>query len=74
MDHETRDATKGDIYYGPVSVLVHPPGWQHPPSITLPDDEPGTVLDDTTDRSKWSLLEPPTTAQVIELGDDGQPC
>ncbi|KAH8725399.1 hypothetical protein GQ44DRAFT_726852 [Phaeosphaeriaceae sp. PMI808] len=58
---------------GPEEFFVPPAGYQHPPGTILTGDQQGTVLEDKLDRIKWSMLDSPSTAQVIELDADHQP-
>ncbi|KAH8723452.1 hypothetical protein GQ44DRAFT_570101, partial [Phaeosphaeriaceae sp. PMI808] len=38
-----------------------------------PEDHQGTFLQDRLKRVRWSLLQSPSTAQIVELNDMGEP-
>ncbi|KAF2825916.1 hypothetical protein CC86DRAFT_418509 [Ophiobolus disseminans] len=39
----------------------------------VPEDERGIYVEETSDRLKWSLLDVPGTAEVLDLDGNGEP-
>ncbi|CAO2658351.1 Nn.00g060740.m01.CDS01 [Neocucurbitaria sp. VM-36] len=69
------DPTKPGLRFisGPGEFFCPPAGYQHPPGRPTPEGHEGVFLHDRTDLLKWSILDSPTTAQIMELNSSGEP-
>ncbi|CAG5137437.1 uncharacterized protein ALTATR162_LOCUS107 [Alternaria atra] len=50
-----------------------PPDYQRPPDNPIPEGDEGLFAEELTDRLRWSVLDPATTAQIVELDNTGTP-
>lgn len=67
------DAPKTGPTGAPGEFFAPPPDYQRPPENAISEGEEGLFAEELTDRLRWSVLDPPTTALVLDLDNTGTP-
>jgi hypothetical protein len=63
----------GSAFPTPEELFRAPRGDQPPSTVIRKEEDQDVFLYDITDRLKWSLLDPPSSIEVLDLNEKGSP-